>query len=153
MRTVSRQRPRILAALGWVLLVSSCASPPKLVPFASDGCSRFPDGTLSQRELWKHCCYQHDLAYWRGGTREERRVADRGLRECVKEVRDPALAFMMEKGVRVGGAPWWPTRYRWGYGWSYGRGYRPLTEDEQGMADALLEDIEVNEPAANPEPE
>jgi hypothetical protein len=93
------------------------------------------------------------MAYWRGGAREKRRAADRELRECVDEVRNPALAFAMYEGVRVGGAPWWPTRYRWGYGWSYGRGYRPLSEDEQRMADELLAEFEANEPTASPKPE
>jgi hypothetical protein len=153
MSSISRQQIRLLAALGSLLLSSSCASSPKLAPFTTDGCSRFPDGTRSQQELWKHCCTRHDMAYWRGGTREERRAADRELRACVDEVRDPALAFMMYEGVRVGGAPWWPTRYRWGYGWSYGRLYRPLTEDEQRMADELLVGFEANEPVAKPEPE
>ncbi len=151
MNAISRRRLLVLAAPVWVLLFSSCAGSPKLVPFTSDGCSRFPDGTLSQRELWKHCCYRHDMTYWRGGTREERRTADHELRECVDEVRDPALAFMMYEGVRAGGAPWWPTRYRWGYGWSYGRGYRALTEDEQRVADELLAAFEAN--VESPEPD
>lgn len=29
----------------------------------------------------------------------------------------------MLSGVRVGGSPYWPTKFRWGYGWSYPHGY------------------------------
>ena len=32
-------------------------------PFTNDGCSAFPDGTLSQRTLWLQCCTAHDRAY------------------------------------------------------------------------------------------
>ena len=92
-----------------ILLCTSCTSPPQPVAFTTDGCSRSPDGTPSQRELWQHCCYQHDKAYWRGGTFTERRGADRELRVCVDEAQDPALALMVYEGVRAGASPYWPT--------------------------------------------
>ena len=137
-----------------ILLCTSCASPPEPVAFTTDGCSRVPDGTPSHRELWKHCCYHHDKAYWRGGTYEQRRAADRELRMCVAEVQDPALALIMYEGVRAGGSPWWPTSYRWAYGWPYGRGYRELSEAEQRMADEVLAAEEASDfPAASAEPD
>jgi hypothetical protein len=36
----------------------------------------------------------------------------------------------MLAGVRVGGTPWLPTRFRWAYGWPYLRGYKEAVEDE-----------------------
>ena len=36
----------------------------------------------------------------------------------------------MLTGVRIGGSPYFPTSYRWGYGWPYPRGYQDLSEDE-----------------------
>jgi hypothetical protein len=36
----------------------------------------------------------------------------------------------MFAGVRVGGSPYFPTPFRWGYGWSYPRGYGALSEQE-----------------------
>lgn len=30
---------------------------------------------------------------------------------------------MMHAGVRIGGAPWQPAPWRWGYGWDYYRAY------------------------------
>lgn len=134
----------------WIAALASalaCASTGELRPFTSDGCSRFFDGTPFQRELWKYCCYEHDKRYWRGGTREERRATDRELRSCVDEVQDPVLAFLMYEGVRVGGSPYWPSSYRWGYGWPYGRGYRALGDGEQALADRLLEERELRQPA------
>jgi protein tyrosine phosphatase (PTP) superfamily phosphohydrolase (DUF442 family) len=108
----------------------------QLAPFASDGCSLFPNGTPSAREKWCDCCLQHDLAYWQGGTEAERLAADAALRDCVlvKTV-DAQLAEAMYLGVRAGGHPAFPTWYRWGYGWPYGRGYAPLTAQERTEVD------------------
>jgi hypothetical protein len=133
---------RALAAAAVILGCASCASSPRPVAFETDGCSHFPDGTPTQRELWKDCCYTHDKTYWRGGTSNDRRVADRELRVCIDEVQNPVLALVMYRGVRAGGSPWWPTRYRWAYGWPYGRGYWPLSEAEQRAADEVLDAAE-----------
>jgi len=126
-----------------VLLLASvlagCAADPVLKDFASDGCSVFPDGNIHDPKLWCECCYQHDLAYWRGGTHEDRLRADEQLRSCIKtRTGDDALAQTMFIGVRGGGAPVFPTGYRWGYGWSYGRGYTPLSNVEQALVDSTL---------------
>lgn len=101
-----------------------------LKPFVSDGCSAFPDGTIGQKELWLGCCAVHDLAYWKGGTRQQREQADQALKTCVSAVGEPEVALLMLTGVRVGGSPYLPTDFRWGYGWSYPRFYGPLTEIE-----------------------
>lgn len=122
------------------LLLQACATQAGIRPFTTDGCSRFFDGTPAEPELWKHCCTEHDFHYWRGGTFGERREADRELQQCVEEIQDPVLARLMRGGVRVGGSPYWPTSYRWGYGWPYGRGYSPLSEEEQALADRLLDE-------------
>jgi len=129
-----------------------CAGGGGLRPFVSDGCSMFFDGTPAQRDLWRQCCYAHDTAYWRGGTREERTAADRELRSCVDQAEDEALADLMYLGVRAGGSPCWPTPYRWGYGWPYGRGYRALSEAERRLADRILAESEAA-PAAEPKAE
>lgn len=108
--------------------------------FNSDGCSLFPDGNLEHRELWCNCCFAHDIAYWQGGTQKERKQADEALRGCVFErTHNKALADLMYDGVRTGGHPAFPTWYRWAYGWSYGRGYQALTEEEQRRAKYMLD--------------
>lgn len=101
-----------------------------LAPFTSDGCSAFPDGTLVQKTLWLACCEQHDYAYWKGGTSEERALADEALKACVAAVGKPDIAALMLAGVRVGGSPYLPTQFRWGFGWPYFRGYGALTLEE-----------------------
>jgi len=109
--------------------------------FSSDGCSLFPDGTPKDRSKWCDCCFAHDIAYWRGGTEKERKAADLALRDCVLDrTGNEALAEAMYLGVRAGGHPIFPTWYRWAYGWSYGRGYVPLTEDERTQAGKKLQE-------------
>lgn len=106
-----------------------------LQPFTTDGCSDFPNGTSSHKDLWRKCCVAHDLKYWAGGTFDERLQADLDLRACVKAVGEPGVAQLMLAGVRVGGSPMWPTSFRWGYGWAYFRGYRALTPEELRQVD------------------
>ncbi|MEN8257186.1 MAG: hypothetical protein ABFS09_04925 [Thermodesulfobacteriota bacterium] len=113
-----------------LLLLAACQSSSQLKAFTTDGCSSFPNGTLSHKELWLECCTEHDRAYWLGGTYSQRRDADKQLRECVAQVGEPAIANLMLGGVRVGGTPILPTRFRWGYGWDYPRWYGPLSEAE-----------------------
>lgn len=100
--------------------------------FTSDGCSLFPDGWWDQADLWCSCCFEHDIAYWQGGTEAQRLAADNALSTCVKrKTGNQPLADMMLNGVRFGGHPIFPNWYRWGYGWPYGRGYKPLNKLEQ----------------------
>ena len=115
--------------LALVLCSQSLASEP-LKPFTSDGCSLFPDGTYAQQTLWMECCIRHDIAYWQGGTRAQRLAADQALEACVSQAGEPEVARLMLAGVRIGGSPYFPTWYRWGYGWPYQRGYAPLTDEE-----------------------
>lgn len=110
----------------------------KLKPFTSDGCSAFPDGTFTQQTLWLSCCAAHDLAYWQGGSYERRQIADNDLKLCVEKVGEPKIAMLMLAGVRVGGTPFLPTSFRWGYGWSYPRFYGELSDSELLQVKALL---------------
>ena len=113
-----------------VLVPLSMSYADELKPFSSDGCSAFPDGTLAERELWLKCCTEHDYAYWKGGSYQQRVEADMQLKNCVAEVGEEAVALVMLAGVRVGGSPFFPTRFRWGYGWSYPKFYGALTPKE-----------------------
>ncbi len=114
----------------FLLFISTATYAGDLKPFTSDGCSAFPDGTFKQNKLWLDCCIQHDVAYWKGGSRDERKQADLKLKQCVAKVGQPEIAKLMLAGVRVGGTPYLPTSFRWGYGWPYFRGYKKLTAAE-----------------------
>jgi hypothetical protein len=131
-----------------LLLLCACISATtyaadSIKAFTTDGCSLFPDGHLYNRELWLPCCTAHDKAYWQGGTWEQRRDADRQLKQCVAALGEHVVAELMLNGVRVGGSPFWPTRFRWGYGWNYLRGYKPLNDDEQRSVQKALHDYQT----------
>jgi hypothetical protein len=119
------------------LFIACAAHADDIRSFASDGCSAFPDGTLAQQELWLNCCTAHDYAYWKGGTYDERLAADEALRVCVADVGEAAVGRLMLAGVRVGGTPYLPTRFRWGFGWPWPRGYKALTVYELKQIEAL----------------
>lgn len=121
--------PFLILALS-LFLATSSALADDLKAFKSDGCSSFPNGTISQQNLWLNCCIIHDKAYWKGGTFQQRLEADIALKDCVEQVGEPQIAELMLQGVRVGGTPYLPTKFRWGYGWSYPRDYRALSEEE-----------------------
>jgi hypothetical protein len=137
-------------ALAFALLSVTPVAADELSDFTSDGCSAFPDGTYEEKELWHSCCVEHDLAYWVGGSSDDREVADHELESCVEAVGKPTIAKLMLAGVRVGGTPWLPTRFRWAYGWPYLRGYTQVSEEEAKQVEqkmgAALKRVEKQRP-------
>lgn len=125
-----------------VLLGSWLAGPAlaadDLRPFTTDGCSLFPNGTPENKNLWLQCCIEHDRAYWLGGTSKDRLAADNQLKRCITGLDEKFIAKAMKIGVRVGGSPWLPFPFRWGYGWPYGRGYEAVSETEERLALRLM---------------
>ena len=103
--------------------------------FTTDNCSVVPDYDQSE------CCVRHDWAYWKGGTIQERREADRKFLTCVKETRSGWLAPFRWFGVRVGGIGLFPTEFRWGYGWNWPTTKAPKDDQspikEKDQLDAL----------------
>jgi hypothetical protein len=91
-------------------------------PFTTDGCTLWPDGT------WQSCCVEHDVLYWCGGSADARRVADEQFRACVSDHGGRALAPILYWSIRLGGNPWLPVYWRWGYGWAWPRGYTGTRE-------------------------
>ena len=93
----------------------------------SDGCSGGMSATYAKLEFlhakygntlpWRQCCVVHDHAYYYGGSEEEKITADKKLKECVTEVvGNKTLGVLMKDAVLIGGVPYFPTTYRWGYG-------------------------------------
>jgi hypothetical protein len=87
------------------------------VPFTSDGCSMWPDGS------WWSCCLDHDVVYWCGGSCHDRSDADEALRKCVGRRAPHGMGTLMWLGVRPGGTPYSPFPWRWAYGWKGVKGY------------------------------
>jgi hypothetical protein len=134
----------------FICLLSFFAQAKEIKPFTTDGCSAFPNGTDKQNELWLACCTLHDIAYWQGGTYQERVNADNALNTCVKQVGEPTIAALMLAGVRVGGTPYLPTPFRWGYGWPYLRGYKPISKEEKKSITTRLNEMNAFSKQTNP---
>jgi len=135
------------AAITLLILSTQCVLAEGLDDFSSDGCSQFPDGNFTQKNLWCDCCITHDIAYWQGGNRKQKKQADQALRACVLNKTDSLLlANTMYYGVTLGGSPVFPTWYRWGYGWRYGRGFQSLNVYEQQQVEAKLQSYFVTIP-------
>lgn len=136
-----------ILCLSMSLLLLACSGGSGLSEFSSDGCSLFPDTSQINQDDWCSCCFEHDLLYWRGGTADERELADLQLKQCVLEkTSNPTLADIMFKGVRFGGSPYFYNWYRWGYGWRYDRKYQTLTESESKLADHLQDEYFITNP-------
>lgn len=132
---VSRRMARIVIGL-LLFLLAGCNQ--QLKPFSSDGCSAFPDGTLTENDLWLACCEQHDMAYWMGGSYSAKLRADEALEHCVTKIGKPEVAKLMLAGVAVGGSAYLPTTFRWGYGWPYPRRYNVLSTEEEKQIQEML---------------
>ncbi len=130
MNTVVGKSVAVIILTIAMFLLSTSGRAQELAPFTSDGCSAFPDGTLEQKTLWLDCCTAHDKAYWQGGSYLQRLQADQALQSCVAQTGQTEIAQLMLAGVRVGGTPYLPTSFRWGYGWNFPRGYKALSATE-----------------------
>jgi hypothetical protein len=99
-----------------------------LKAFSTDGCS----GGLSWiankvfgKELpWRGACVEHDVEYWIGGTKRDRKLADIELLTNVADNGYPIIGFLMYIAVRIGGSPYYPTKFRWGYGSNFPDKYK-----------------------------
>lgn len=92
-------------------------------PFVSDGCSCVPDGPPSDPQRWHSACTEHDRSYWRGGTRRQRLIADRQLKAEIEHSGNPLISKIYFLGIRLGGSPYFPAPWRWGFGRPWPSGY------------------------------
>lgn len=89
------------------------------IAFYQDGCTAFPDW-LPMHNFYE-ACLNHDIAYWLGGTEEERVLANQVLADQVRSLEPlgPFLAPIMYTAVQYGGNNWisYQLGSEWGYGW------------------------------------
>lgn len=98
--------------------------------FSTDGCSAFIDGhQTGSRTEWRHCCVIHDVDYWMGGTKQQKKQSDKELNTCVSEVVNPAFGAIIELAVSIAGKPG-SLPWRWGYGWEKGTEYGTLSKTQ-----------------------
>ncbi len=113
------------------LLTSQVFAGDVLHPFETDYCTSFPEGTKEEPMLWAHCCLEHDLYFWAGGTKEERDEVDLNLKACVEETGQEHIAKLMYLGVTLGQLS--PIKFetrKWGNAWGEERKYESLTKEE-----------------------
>ena len=118
-----------------------------LAPFTTDGCSWSPDGTLNNPTKYQGCCKLHDYEYWIGGSREDRKAADRAFRQCLRTVgASHPVHTIYYRAVRINGGPR-GCSFCWGYGWRpQTRGYAPLSRDEESQVPEMTEEEILNTP-------
>jgi hypothetical protein len=132
----------------WMLLFLTLFSLPSwsnsqsgLVPFETDFCTSYPEGTLRHPDQWKHCCIEHDLYFWAGGSSQDREKTDLRLRSCIESTGAKFQAKLMYYAVKIGGMS--PVRFKskqLGNAWGSSRSrYEKLNEQETFL---ILHDLE-----------
>ncbi len=115
----------------FTLASASIAATNTLKPFATDYCTMFLDGPTDRPALWKHCCLEHDVRYWFGGSQADMDVTDVRLKSCVQKVAGDNWADLIYLGVRAGHNSPIKNKYQWNWGWKTKRPMQPLTNEEK----------------------
>jgi len=116
--------------------------------FETDYCTAYFDGTRQSPDLWKHCCEEHDLYFWSGGSLDDRKATDLRLKSCVEKTGATVQAILIYTAVSIGGAS--PIRFKtkeWGNAWGNRSRYITLTETDTAL---LLQHLEVNNLTLSP---
>ena len=127
-----------LLAIG---VLAACQADSHLIAYSSQGCATAPDRSVIESSDWCDCCREHDIAYWRGGTKQQRDHADVRLRKCINvKTNDDELANNMTESANRGEGAYFFAGYRWGYGWQRERNFQPLSEKEVYLTNQYLLD-------------
>ncbi len=131
---------KILLLLTIFSLNSWAMSDPDLKPFATDYCTLYVEGTHEQPNLWRHCCVEHDLYFWAGGSLDDKKATDLRLKECVKKTGANIQAVLIYTAVVIGGhSPVHIKAKQWGNTWENRPRYLSLTETETSEAIKYLD--------------
>jgi len=122
----------------------SWAASESLKPFETDNCTFFAEGTIKQPDQWKHCCFEHDLRYWFGGSIPDRDFADENLKQCVKDVAGPFWSQLIYRGVKAGHQSPAQHRLHWAWGWTSPRDNHPLSSSEKEIIQHDLHQLRLN---------
>jgi len=110
----------VATALAIPMTIKATASlPPAYKDGCSGGMSWVYRNLLGKLPAWEGCCDAHDRLYGPGGTSDERAAADSGLYECVAASGHTLIAGVMWATVKVGGQPFFPFGWRWGFDKDY----------------------------------
>jgi hypothetical protein len=127
-----------------IVIISTSTWAAKLKSFETDYCTFFPEGTLRNPNLWKHCCIAHDLRYWVGGNQTEQNQSDLALKKCVNKVAGKVLAETMYLAIRTGHYSPIKSKYRWSWGWSPKRKFHEITSTDLKSILKLSKEIDLD---------
>lgn len=136
---------KLLITLVFIFMAPGLKAEIKLKTFETDGCTLFTDGTNEKPTLWRHCCVEHDLRYWFGGSEPDMDATDLRLQSCVEKVAGANWAKIIYTGVRAGHHSPIKNKYVWNWGWSKKREKTPLTAAEIAYVLSELRVLAVKE--------
>ena len=120
------------------------ASANELQKFETDYCTMFQDGTPSNPNAWKQCCFDHDLRFWFGGSEVQRDLADTRLKSCVEKTGHSFIARAMYYSVRAGRYSPVKNKYQWGWGWKPFEGYKSLTSEQKKLVKTKIQAMDLD---------
>lgn len=130
----------------FITFLSSGAYALELKSFETDYCTYFPEGTLENPDLWKSCCFDHDLRYWFGGSEAEMLLADQKLRSCVTAKAGSFYGNLMYYGVRAGHFSPVKNKRKWSWGWVDERpSNTPLQRSEKVIINSALDRLDLDQ--------
>ena len=131
----------ILFFLSASMLSAFAKNERSLKPFLTDYCTAYFEGTRERPGVWKHCCLEHDLYFWAGGSRSDRQETDLRLGKCVEATGEVEQGRLMYAAVALGGIS--PIKFRakfFGNGWKQNRPrYTKLSSDETQI---IIQEVE-----------
>jgi hypothetical protein len=131
--------------VGILLFFSPALKAESLNGFKTDYCTGYVEGTRQNPDLWKHCCVEHDLYFWAGGSKKDRSKSDERLKACVSSTGQKMHAELIFLGVYFGGlSPFKIQGKQWGNGWKNRPSYEKLTEQETFEIFHFLETSDLN---------
>lgn len=133
----------IILILAFISLPCLGSDAQNLKPFVTDFCTSYREGTSQKPDLWKHCCVEHDLYFWAGGSLEDRKATDLRLKSCVESTGAIFQAKLIYLGVTLGGVS--PIKFKskqWGNAWENRQRHISLNEIETSQ---LIQYLEENE--------
>jgi len=115
----------------FLILLTNHALSNELKPFITDYCTMFVDGTPTNPNLWKHCCIEHDIHYWYGGSLKDQDITDLKLKSCVEAAAGTYWADIIYLGVRAGHYSPVKNVHKWSWGWEQQRKKIEISDKEK----------------------
>ena len=109
-------------------------------PFKTDLCTHYPNTTDGILRPYTKCCLMHDVEYYLGGTKKDRKNADKNLRDCFRTMGYNLRSRVVFSGVRIFG------KHYWGYAFKDLKpAYWELTPEQKKILLINLEEYKLDQ--------